>query len=190
MNLQKRLSKVLGVKVERPNLQFRKRPENEIVQVRTHAYVRMLNDKTKMAVIDVRDIDLIRIGRWSIRSNGYCAWKLRVGGKTRVIYMHRFIFCGCREVDHKNRDRMDNRRENLRRSKHRQNICNQSKRSGCSSRFKGVYKKGNRWGTTIRHPVLKKSVSFGTFRNETDAAKRYNRVAIMLHGKFAVLNDI
>ncbi len=42
-------------------------------------------------------------------------------------------------IDHKNRDGLDNRRENLRFATAQQNACNLTKRQGTTSKYKGVY---------------------------------------------------
>ncbi len=200
MTLLERISSVLGKKVDYLPLRQRKRPPNEMVfwvdeNGKRVAGVQMLNDPSQMAIVDVEDVEMLRIGRWSIRQQGYAGWKIRVGEESPVIYMHLFITNRSErgiEIDHRNRDKMDNRRGNLRDSTHQQNICNRDKQPNCTSRFKGVYwkKRDGKWGTSFKHPILKKTISLGTFDCEVEAAKKYNEVVLKFRGEFAVLNQI
>ncbi len=94
-----------------------------------------------------------------------------------------------KEVDHKNQNRMDNRRVNLRVCEAHQNCANRKKRSGSySSTFKGVswHKRIKKWAAEVGHKG--KRFPLGYFEIEQDAAKAYNEAALKMHGEFAVLN--
>lgn len=68
------------------------------------------------ALVDAADVDYLNQWRWTLNANGY-AWRT-VSGSTQHVYMHREIAGATRGdglyVDHMNRDRLDNRRANLR----------------------------------------------------------------------------
>lgn len=118
-------------------------------------------------------------------SNGY--WRLKVGPK--VIYLHRFILNAKKGelVDHKNRNKQDNRRENLRIvSKSLNNYNTESK----NKYGKGICfeKSGNRFRAMISHK--NKTIKLGSFKNIIDAKKAYNKKAIDIYGLDAYQHEI
>jgi hypothetical protein len=92
------------------------------------------------------------------------------------------------EIDHKNHNTLDNRRENLRRCTHRQNLFNQKKPSNNTSGFKGVYldKRRNKWRASIM--VNNKTVFLGHYLTATKAAQAYDVAAKKFYGEFAHFN--
>lgn len=90
-------------------------------------------------------------------------------------------------VDHVNMNKLDNRKSNLR-------VCDDAKnsynRKPLRNKFKGVWfhKKNKKWIATIRQNY--KGYYLGSFDNEVDAAKAYNKAAIERFGRFAYLNDV
>ena len=75
-------------------------------------------------------------------------------------------------VDHINRNKLDNRRSNLRIVSYGFNNRNKDKRVGASSKFKGVYlHHSNKWQAYIN--IDGKRCSLGLFEKEEDAAARY-----------------
>lgn len=107
-------------------------------------------------------------------------------GKKAPVSLHRYLLGEPpEEVDHRNRDGLDNRRENLRKVTHAQNMMNSPSREG-SSRFKGVSRSRNGWEAAIRDDY--KTVRLGGFNLEEDAALAYDEAARRLHGEFARFN--
>ncbi len=94
------------------------------------------------------------------------------------------------DVDHINGNRLDNRKCNLRLATRSQNLQNSRKRTGCSSRFKGVNWLGQnkRWRARIK--VFGKEIALGCFISELEAAEAYNKAAKEHFGDFAKLNEI
>lgn len=94
-------------------------------------------------------------------------------------------------TDHINRDRLDNRRVNLRHVTHGANNLNRKKKSGASSKYKGVTRYITRQGhIRFRAWVSKKGKLIGNrdFKNEVDAARYRDRLATDIHGEHADLN--
>ncbi len=91
------------------------------------------------------------------------------------------------EVDHINHDGLDNRRCNLRLATRANNCHNQRSFKG-SSKYKGVWRVGEKWAACIR--VDGRSKRLGTFVSEKEAALAYNQAAREHYGEFAKLNEI
>lgn len=91
------------------------------------------------------------------------------------------------EYDHVNRQPLDNRRPNLRGCTRSQNNANRHLRSGASE-YRGVswYKQIGKWYATCC--INGTSIHLGTFTDEIDAAKAYDRAALKAFGEFANLN--
>jgi len=83
-------------------------------------------------------------------------------------------------LDHKDRDRANNRISNLRECTPRENGQN-STRSRGSSKYQGVtwYKKANKWRARIR--VNKKLIYLGSFDDELEAANAYTEAKEKYH---------
>lgn len=88
-------------------------------------------------------------------------------------------------VDHINRNRKDNRLENLRICFKSQNSANTS----LPSKFRGVHfhKKNRRWISYIGKNPKK---YLGSFASKKEAALAYNNAAKIRFGVFACLNDV
>lgn len=94
-----------------------------------------------------------------------------------------------RVVDHRNHDKQDNRRPNLRSANNNQSVFNKRKmktRAAVSSRFKGVNFQHGKWAARIVAYGVRENL--GTFNCDTAAALAYDRAARRLHGEFAKLN--
>lgn len=92
------------------------------------------------------------------------------------------------EVDHINRDRLDNQRQNLRVVTRQQNAQWRQGLPNSTSRFKGVglYKRRNIWRAYIK--TNGKIIHLGYFDSEEDAARAYDTSAKRLFGDFAYTN--
>lgn len=98
-------------------------------------------------------------------------------------------------VDHRDSNRLNNQKYNLRNCTQLQNIKNQRKPKSfagkqTSSKFKGVSwnKRERKWEAAITNN--RRRINLGRFTIEKEAAKAYNQAAILYHGDFARLNEI
>ena len=128
---------------------------------------------------------------WSINS-GY-AMSGMGKGRGSFTYMHKWIaekegLDTSTYVDHKDRNKLNNQASNLRPATSSQNAANRSKRSGCSSSYKGVtYDRAtSKWFAQLW--VNKKYVLKQRFATEIEAAKAYDKAAFEYFGEFATLN--
>lgn len=148
----------------------------------------------KFALVDLRDYPRIMKYKWCAskrttkrgKSENWYAigW---VDGKS--ISMHQFLL-GKKEgleIDHKNRNSLDNTRKNLRFATHQQNIQN-SKVIGKYSKYKGIsfHKENKKWESHIQYNGI--GYYLGQFKSEIYAAMVYDSFANELFGEFANLN--
>lgn len=146
--------------------------------------------KGYVALIDDEDFHLVSEYKWAVSVRKHTCYA--VGYKSgKNVTMHRLVSrvnSISEIVDHKNRNGLDNRKCNLRVGTKSQNAANRSNKKGSSSKYLGVKKVRNSWAAGLTHNG--KSIYLGCFNNETEAAKAYNRAAIVYHGEFANLNPI
>ena len=127
-----------------------------------------------IALVDAEDFDLVSTHKWHL-GGGYARRSVYEDGQIRAVLMHRMIM-GCTrgdgiEIDHINRDKLDNRRCNLRMCSHAQNTQNVGAYKGSTSIYRAVYLERRRNTTRWRAAVRKDGVlhSLGRFVNEIDA---------------------
>ncbi len=137
------------------------------------------------AYVDAGDYEQLSRYTWHL-NNGYAC--RRENG--RRIYMHSQIMptpAGM-VVDHSDGNKTNNCRFNLRICTPTENQGNQRKRSGTRSRFKGVFyhKKSGKWYAQCTFEGEK--YRLGCFNSEVEAARAYDRAAVLYFGEFARLN--
>lgn len=136
----------------------------------------------EMALCSNEDFEILSQHSWYVGPFGYPF--TRFGGKLHKMH---YLVLGKR-VDHRNRNPLDNRRENLRIATHSQNGANKAKQKGnYSSRFKGVSMRPAGYWHAYAFKNRKR-MHLGYFTEEELAARAYDRAAMQLHGEFAVLN--
>lgn len=146
----------------------------------------------KYVEIDTENLPHIKQYNWNLNTSGYAIRTDRSNNKKKTVYMHREIMGSIPDgmiVDHINRNKLDNRRENLRICTTIQNAHNRKVPSNSiTSKYKGVfyYGKDNLWSATITYN--NKKMHLGRYEKETDAALAYDEAARKYYGEFAVLN--
>lgn len=143
------------------------------------------------AIVDEQDFGALSRYRWFFvgAGTGYAVrWARDAGGRRRLVYMHREILNAPpdKDVDHIDRDSLNNKRANIRVVA--RSLNNHNRRSWGRSRFKGVHwdARDNRWCATIT--LNGKNVKIGRFASEREAAMRYDERAREAYGEAAVTN--
>jgi hypothetical protein len=121
------------------------------------------------ALVDDADAEIVGARRWNVLPTGYAVSRDSAGS----VYMHRLVIGlgagDSRQVDHINRDKLDNRRENLRVCTAAQNHQNKPSYRNSTSPFRGVSRDRSKWRATV---VLAGVQHFlGYFTDELDAAR-------------------
>ena len=141
----------------------------------------------KYAIVDDEDFEYLSQFKWWSDGHGYAIRKV----KNKVITMHSVLLSPPRgkEIDHINRNRSDNRKNNLRVVTRQQNLFNSNKHSDNISGFKGINRhnlgKGY-WRAKIF--VAGKHKHLGLFNTKEEAARIYDTAAKKHFGEFAGLN--
>jgi hypothetical protein len=123
-------------------------------------------------------------GQSTKNCNGYSS--VRVGGRShrvhRVIWAYYYGVWPDQDIDHINRDRADNRIENLRDATRSQNLGNSIARS---TSLKGAHfdKRRGKWKARIT--VDYKEIWLGSYNTEAEAHAAYCDAARIYFGEFA-----
>lgn len=147
------------------------KPQDTIAHIPLRARDGSIRD---YAIIDAEDLPLVSCRRWCLDGNNYAAAMIRINGIGYKVKMHRLLL-GLQpgdkmNGDHINRNRLDNRKSNLRILTKKENSKNMSKFRDSTSSYRGVFwdKQSNRWRANIT--VDGKQTRIGIFKNELDAA--------------------
>lgn len=154
--------------------------------------------------LEYRDGDFYWIKKPAPRSNrikigakagsmGIVYREIRIFGNLYKIHMLVFFIHNNRFpklLDHKDRNPLNNRIENLREATYSDNCSNKAvkKNKINNNPYMGVYYHRKKW----RAALVRNRISYhgGVFDNKEDAALAYNKLAVKHHGEFANLNII
>ena len=151
----------------------------------------------RVTYVSAAKYDQVMAHRWHVlerrQPNGtikgpYAQASIRVDGRKTTILMHQLIM-GCRYVDHRDGDPLNNTDPNLRKATDGENNRNRQKQAGAwSSGFKGVSwnRNARKWQAYIY--ADRRRYHLGYFADEVKAALAYDTAAMRLHGAFARLN--
>lgn len=154
----------------------------------------------KEAVVSDRDYTYLSQWKWHYvkckDNNGRGGYAVRTGPPpTKAgVYMHKEVARRMRlpngQVDHRDRNKLNNQRCNLRPATNSLNQANCNVSSLNTSGFKGVhwYKRYQCWQASIR--IAGQSRHLGYRRSKKAAAQLYNKAALHFFGKYAVLNRV
>ncbi len=147
----------------------------------------------KYALADDEDFEFLSKWKWYFSDKGYAVRTTYLSdGQQTTIRMHSLVLLSRlnQQIDHANRDKLDNQKFNLRFSTQANNCCNAGIRKDNISGFKGVSWCSTmlKWRVQVQTEGAKKSI--GNYENKEDAARAYNEAAIKYHGEFAYLNEV
>jgi hypothetical protein len=146
----------------------------------------------KVALVDDSDYEELSKYNWQFGAYGYVTRYANVNGKGTTVRMHRQIMGSKLNmlVDHKNGNRLDNQRHNLRSASDTQNKRNIGITANNTSGFKGVSLDRKRG--TFRAMIQSDSgpVFLGRYATAPEAAKAYDIAAKKFHHEFAKVNGV
>jgi hypothetical protein len=139
------------------------------------------------AIIDAEDAEFIGQWNWSAKRGTNTFYAVRTitisPEKQKVLRMHRIIIDAKEglEVDHINRNGIDNRRSNLRLVTHQENAYNVGLFKSNSSGATGVYwdKNRNKWQAKIKKD--QKNIFLGRFETKEEAINAWGKAKSILH---------
>jgi hypothetical protein len=150
-----------------------------------------LTNSKEVTLVDDEDFEYLNQWNWQLSiCDGHICRKEH--GKPTIL-LHRVVNKTPDDMltDHINRNKLDNRKENLRTCTKSQNSMNRTKQKGnCSSKYKGVCwcKTKKKWKARVKYKG--KYYSLGYHEKEVDAALAYNKKAKELFSEFFVPNII
>lgn len=152
------------------------------------------NTEDKVLVDDEDWEFLISFAAWNLHKKGYPRCSKGINGKKKLIKLHDLVLQRMGLVkdeglycDHKNGNKLDNQRANLRLATVSANNANR-KLPRNSSGYRGVYKNLDKW--TAQIAINGKPKHLGRFTTPEEAAVAYNKAALEQYGEFAVLNEV
>jgi hypothetical protein len=142
-----------------------------------------------VALVDDEDYEYLNQWKWSVvktyNGNAYAFRRVKIADyRYKAIMMHNVILntpvgllC-----DHKDRNGLNNQRNNLRLCNRSQNMANRCKWG--SQKYKGVVLRKGLFEVRVAKQLV------GVYADEKSAALKYNEEALKKFGEFAVLNII
>jgi len=137
--------------------------------------------------IDTLDYDLVKNYCWRIDKFGYVVANSR-NGSNKIIRIHRLIMGATTNdtyVDHKNWDKLNNKRSNLRIATKSQNNINIKRKSNNTTGYTGVTynKKFNKYCARIS--INGKRIFLGWFDDINDAIQARHKAELDLHSEWS-----
>lgn len=139
--------------------------------------------------VDIDDYEKVKDFCWRVDKRGYVVSNSR-NGKNKTIFIHRIIMNVPDDlfVDHKNWDKSNNRKENLRVATKSQNNTNIKRKTNNTSGYPGVTKtKNNHYVSRISS--CGKRYYLGTYKNFEDAVVARRNAEIKIHKDWSGENN-
>jgi len=155
------------------------------------------------SLVDDEDFEYLKQWKWHViklRNIMYAGTTVNKNAsrinKAYLILMHRLIMNSCNGlyIDHIDHNGLNNMKSNLRICSQKENLINRKKHIYKLSIYKGVYNQILRY-KNMEYKYIRaiiyingKKKYMGSFKNEIEAAKAYDREAKKQFGQFAYLN--
>lgn len=146
-----------------------------------------------VAIVDDSDYEWLSSFKWYAQTTPsrrglYAARSVYMDGHKTTESMHRLILPGLAQVDHRDRNGLNNQRSNLRAATGSGNAQNRNRRRSNTSGYIGVTlnKQARKWQADIE--ANGRRYYLGLFADPVEAARARDAAAMELHGVFAVLN--
>ena len=151
----------------------------------------------KVALVDDEDFPVINSYKWFAHYSKRCGhWYAERNipngrGGRKPLGMHRQILGvgDDHEVDHKDRNGLNNQRHNIRQCIRTFNQGNTKVRVDSTSGKKGVNFRAEKGVWRARIQFQKKRIHIGDFYSPEEAAAAYNKAALQYFGEFARINE-
>lgn len=148
----------------------------------------------KIALVDDEDYERVNQYKWSCKFSNksktfYAKRVINIGNRQTNIYLHRFILKlkdSNIEIDHEDRNGLNNQKYNLRECTHEQNMRNAVGNIISTSKYKGVSLRNNRY--VVQISIKDRTYNLGLYDYEKDAAAIYDAVARYYSKEFAYTN--
>jgi len=139
-----------------------------------------INVNGNIVLIDEEDLYKLNGNKITISTNGYPITTY----KHKIYYIHKLVLdLPESDVDHINRNKLDNRKSNLRLVTESNNSANSGVRINNTTGYKGVmyFKRDCNWHAQITHNYQK--IHIGYFDTPEEAAHAYDKKAYELFGE-------
>lgn len=146
------------------------------------------NSNGRYALVSDEDYESVSTCKWFVNNVGGLSYAVTYKNNSGIL-MHRFILNphSSAIIDHKDRNPLNNQRDNLRLCTQSQNQKNRKPNINSSSAFKGITKtQQGKW--RVRVTIDGVRTNFGTFSDEIEAVKMYDRVAKKYYGEYGYIN--
>ena len=126
----------------------------------------------KVAIVDDEDYEWLNQWKWYCNAQGYAVREQSVGkNKSKMIRMHRLINKTQEgyDTDHIDRNRLNNKRNNLRTVNHKENMFNLSMAKNNMSGHRGVnwHKESKKWRAYLQ--INHKQIYLGIYNTINEA---------------------
>lgn len=144
----------------------------------------------KVALIDDEDYDLISKFKWCTNKIGSTFYAATCHSDGRVFHMHSLLLLRehGQDIDHINRDGLDNRRSNLRLVSRSDNNKNSKLRCDSTTGIKRVYWNAKNSNWYARISVNKKWKYLGSFTSKEEAVVARKRAELAIGGYNVEIN--
>ena len=145
----------------------------------------ILSDNS-VIIVSKEDLPVVDKYNWWKNPSGYIETRFSVNGKSKRFLMHRMLLGVTKEdwrkvqVDHKDGNKSNNTRDNLRLCSNSENQINRQTRSDNTSGYTGVSREGKRWFVKICGERIK-----GTYATKEEAFEARKKAEVMRYGQFS-----